>query len=91
MDKKVYNGSQTAKILIQKHNIDTGRNRLYEFLIEQGVLSDKNIPKSEFIEKGYLEIGSTQRETGLYKMPFFTEEGIEFVARLYKKRMKKRN
>lgn len=90
MDKPLYNGSQAAKILLKKYNIDTGRNRLYECLAAQGVLSDKHVPKSEFIEKGYLQIGSTQRETGLYKMPFFTEKGIAFVAGLYKKSQNKR-
>lgn len=66
-----------------------GRNRLFAFLREQGVLRHNNEPYQEYIERGYFVVRQVpiSRSSGVVNKPqtLVTAQGMDFIGKLMKK------
>jgi len=66
-----------------------GRNRLFAFLREQGVLRHNNEPYQEYIERGYFIVRQVpiSRSSGVVNKPqtLVTAQGMDFIGKLMKK------
>lgn len=62
-----------------------GRNNLFKFLREKGILNYRNIPYREFIERGYFEVKERAVEIrGVEEIKITTlvlQKGIDFIKR----------
>ena len=85
------NMGQMAKLLHNKH-IDMGRNRLMNFLRNEKILMQDNLPYQQYIERGYFKVvesvvGSEQypiTKTSTLVLP----AGQQFIFSLLEKRCK---
>ena len=62
-----------------------GRNNLFKFLRESGILNFKNIPYRQFIEAGYFEVKETTRtirgEDVVILVTLASQKGVDFIKR----------
>ncbi|WP_117017114.1 phage antirepressor KilAC domain-containing protein [Aeribacillus pallidus] len=79
--------AQTMSIVAK--TLGYGRNRLFAFLREQGVLRQNNEPYQEFIDRGYFRIRQVpiSRSSGTQNKPqtLVTAKGMDYIAKLLKK------
>ncbi|MCM1236505.1 MAG: phage antirepressor KilAC domain-containing protein [Ruminococcus flavefaciens] len=77
-----------AKLAVQK-NIPIGRNRLFRWLRENGILMSGNLPYQKFIDRGYFAVKESVFETDsfskTYQQTFVTGKGQRFIVGLLKK------
>ncbi len=77
-----------AKLAVQK-NIPIGRNRLFRWLRENGILMSGNLPYQKFIDRGYFAVKESIFETDsfskTYQQTFVTGKGQRFIIGLLKK------
>lgn len=77
-----------AKLAVQK-NIPIGRNRLFRWLRENGILMSGNLPYQKFIDRGYFAVKESVFETDsfskTYQQTFITGKGQQFIVGLLKK------
>lgn len=77
-----------AKLAVQK-NIPIGRNRLFRWLRENGILMSGNLPYQKFIDRGYFAVKESVFETDsfskTYQQTFITGKGQRFIVGLLKK------
>ncbi|MFC8688141.1 phage antirepressor KilAC domain-containing protein [Brevibacillus porteri] len=84
------NMSQIAK------SLEWGRNRLYSFLREEKILMDsscpykRNLPHQAYIDKGYFKVIDVPVRSssgmGISQQTLVTPKGVEFIARLVKRK-----
>jgi phage antirepressor YoqD-like protein len=81
--------SRVSKMLCFKNNKGRiiGRNLLFEFLREKGILQSSknyhNIPKEEYVDRGYFQVKPKTANNGdVVLVPLATWKGVQFVARL---------
>ncbi len=71
-----------AKLAVEK-NIPIGRNRLFRWLRENGILMSDNLPYQKFIDRGYFAVKESVFETGTitktYQQTFVTGRGQRFI------------
>lgn len=71
-----------AKLAVEE-NIPIGRNRLFRWLRENGILMSDNIPYQKFIDRGYFAVKESVFEAGsmtkTYQQTFVTGRGQRFV------------
>lgn len=85
--EKLYSMSETAK-LIDK---GIGRNKLYEFLKEKGIMMQNNEPYQSYCDQGYFKyvIKNILNRRGqvLFEQPvaLVTAKGIEFIKKQLEK------
>lgn len=72
-----------AKLAVQK-NIPIGRNRLFRWLRENGILMSGNLPYQKFINRGYFEVKESVFETSYMSKTFVTGKGQRFIVGLLK-------
>jgi anti-repressor protein len=79
--------AQTMSIVAK--TLGYGRNRLFAFLREQGVLRKNNEPYQEFIDRGYFRIRQVPivRGNGTHNKPqtLVTAKGMDYIAKLLKR------
>ncbi|MGG1291409.1 phage antirepressor [Bacillus smithii] len=79
--------AQTMSIVAK--TLGYGRNRLFAFLREQGVLRQNNEPYQEFIDRGYFRIRQVpiSRSVGVQNKPqtLVTAKGMDYIAKLLKR------
>ena len=77
-----------AKLAVEE-NIQIGRNRLFQWLREKGILMSNNLPYQKYIESGYFKVKESVFETSsmmkTYQQTFVTGKGQKFVIVLLKK------
>ncbi|WYL99191.1 MAG: phage antirepressor KilAC domain-containing protein [Gloeotrichia echinulata CP02] len=62
-----------------------GRNNLFQFLKNQGILQFNNIPYQKYMNKGHFVCIQAERNRRVYTVTLATPSGIEFVIDLLKK------
>ena len=71
-----------AKLAVEK-NIPIGRNRLFRWLRENGILMSDNLPYQKFIDRGYFAVKESVFETGsmtkTYQQTFVTGRGQQYI------------
>lgn len=71
-----------AKLAVEK-NIPIGRNRLFRWLRENGILMSDNLPYQKFIDRGYFAVKESVFEAGsmtkTYQQTFVTGRGQRFI------------
>lgn len=71
-----------AKLVVQK-NIPIGRNRLFRWLRENGILMSGNLPYQKFIDRGYFAVKESVFETDsfskTYQQTFVTGKGQQYI------------
>jgi anti-repressor protein len=79
--------AQTMSIVAK--TLGYGRNKLFAFLREQGVLRQNNEPYQEFIDRGYFRIRQVpiSRSVGVQNKPqtLVTAKGMDYIAKLLKR------
>lgn len=87
-DDTLFSFIKAADMLADK--IGLGQKKLFAWLREEGVLiktkSDWNIPKRDFIERGYFKTKIKMTAVGAMTVPFFTSKGLEWVVKLWSKK-----
>ena len=77
-----------AKLAVEE-NIPIGRNRLFRWLRENGILMSDNLPYQKFIDRGYFAVKESVFETGTitktYQQTFVTGRGQRFIIGLLRK------
>lgn len=75
---------EVAKVL----KLPFGRNKLFEFLRNNGTLNDKNIPYQKFIDKKYFKVIETTYSAGgqnkIYLKTLVTQKGLEYLSKMFK-------
>lgn len=71
-----------AKLAVEE-NIPIGRNRLFRWLRENGILMSDNLPYQKFIDRGYFAVKESVFETGTitktYQQTFVTGRGQRYI------------
>ena len=71
-----------AKLAVEE-NIPIGRNRLFRWLRENGILMSDNLPYQKFIDRGYFAVKESVFEAGsmtkTYQQTFVTGRGQRFI------------
>lgn len=71
-----------AKLAVEE-NIPIGRNRLFRWLRENGILMSDNLPYQKFIDRGYFALKESVFEAGsmtkTYQQTFVTGRGQRFI------------
>ncbi len=71
-----------AKLAVEE-NIPIGRNRLFRWLRENGILMSDNLPYQKFIDRGYFAVKESVFEAGsmtkTYQQTFVTSRGQRFI------------
>ena len=71
-----------AKLVVEE-NISIGRNRLFRWLRENGILMSDNIPYQKFIDRGYFAVKESVFEvdsmTRTYQQTFVTGRGQRYI------------
>lgn len=71
-----------AKLVVEE-NIPIGRNRLFRWLRENGILMSDNLPYQKFIDRGYFAVKESVFETGTitktYQQTFVTGRGQRYI------------
>lgn len=80
-----------AKLAVEK-NIPIGRNRLFRWLRENGILMSDNLPYQKFIDRGYFAVKETVFETSTmmktHQQTLVTGKGQSYIiGRLKKERL----
>jgi len=79
--------AQTMSIVAK--TLGFGRNKLFAFLREQGILRKNNEPYQEFIDRGYFRIRQVPivRSNGTHNKPqtLVTAKGMDYIAKLLKR------
>ncbi len=77
-----------AKLAVEE-NIPIGRNRLFRWLRENGILMSDNLPYQKFIDRGYFAVKESVFEAGsmtkTYQQTFVTGRGQRFIIGLLRK------
>lgn len=75
--------------LAREENIQIGRNRLFQWLREKGILMSNNLPYQKYIESGYFKVKESVFETSsmmkTYQQTFVTGKGQRYVISRLKK------
>ena len=75
--------------LAREENIQIGRNRLFQWLREKGILMSDNLPYQKYIESGYFKVKEYVFETSsmmkTYQQTFVTGKGQRYVISRLKK------
>ena len=65
-----------------------GRNNLFKFLREQGILNRKNEPYRIFIDKGLFEIKESKyivdNEVRIKPTTYVTQKGLDYIRKMLK-------
>ena len=98
--KKVGNSSdlidmnQMAKLLKDEH-MDIGRNRLFEFLRNKGILRKNNEPYQRYLENGLFNVKEstykTAYNTKVYTKTYVTGKGQIYITELLRRELSKNN
>lgn len=98
--KKVGNSSdlidmnQMAKLLKDEH-MDIGRNRLFEFLRNKGILRKNNEPYQRFLENGLFNVKESTYNTAygpkVYIKTYVTGKGQIYITELLRRELSKNN
>lgn len=76
-------GNQSMRIVAQA--LGTGRNRLFEFLREEKILDDRNIPYQTYVEQGYFSVRIKVISNGENKsVTLVTPRGMVWLANKYR-------
>ena len=77
-----------AKLAVEE-NIQIGRNRLFQWLREKGILMSNNLPYQKYIESGYFKVKESVFETSsmmkTYQQTFVTGKGQTYIIGRLKK------
>lgn len=77
-----------AKLAMEK-NIPIGRNRLFQWLREKGILMSNNLPYQKFIDRGYFAVKETVFETSsmmkTHQQTLVTGRGQRYIISRLKK------
>ena len=69
--------------------LGTGRNRLFDFLREHDILMVGNVPRQEYIERGYFRVKEKPVAMGVSTVnkpqTFVTAKGVDWIGRMLKK------
>ena len=84
-------GSATAvdmAVVAKTLNMGIGRNQLFEFLRDKGILDRKNTPYQQYVDRGYFRIveSSYSKPDGSTHVSFKTvvfQRGLEYIRKLY--------
>jgi anti-repressor protein len=84
-------GSATAvdmAVVAKTLNMGIGRNQLFEFLREKGILDRKNTPYQMFVDRGYFRIveSSYSKPDGSTHVSFKTvvfQKGMDYIRKMY--------
>ena len=75
--------------LAREENIQIGRNRLFQWLREKGILMSNNLPYQKYIESGYFKVKESVFETSsmmkTYQQTFVTGKGQTYIIGRLKK------
>ena len=75
--------------LAREENIQIGRNRLFQWLREKGILMSNNLPYQKYIESEYFKVKESVFETSsmmkTYQQTFVTGKGQRYVISRLKK------
>lgn len=75
--------------LAREENIQIGRNRLFQWLREKGILMSNNLPYQKYIESGYFKVKESVFETSsmmkTYQQTFVTGKGQSYIISRLKK------
>ncbi len=75
--------------LAREENIQIGRNRLFQWLREKGILMSNNLPYQKYIESGYFKVKESVFEVGgftkTFQQTFVTGKGQRYVISRLKK------
>ena len=75
--------------LAREENIQIGRNRLFQWLREKGILMSDNLPYQKYIESGYFKVKESVFETSsmmkTYQQTFVTGKGQTYIISRLKK------
>lgn len=74
--------------LAAEENIPIGRNRLFRWLRENGILMSGNLPYQKFIDRGYFAVKESVFEAGsmtkTYQQTFVTGRGQQYIIGMLK-------
>ncbi len=77
--KGTFSMNEAAKIL----NLGIGRNKMFEFLREKGILMENNLPYQRYIESGYFKVAEIPYKVDYYTYAKFktvvTQKGLTFL------------
>jgi len=88
--QRFLNVGDVAKLLASE-GIETGQNRLFAMLRDEGVLQDKpkNIPKQRFVENGYFKVIKQRfKKKGILNLTtktLVTERGVEWIRKMFQR------
>lgn len=74
--------TQAAKLL---NYVKMGRNNLYKYLREKGILNHKNIPYQQYLDRGYFKLVETSwvnprtQETEIAVKPVLFQKGLDWL------------
>lgn len=75
--------------LAREENIQIGRNRLFQWLREKGILMSDNLPYQKYIESGYFKVKESVFETSsmmkTHQQTFVTGKGQRYIIGRLKK------
>lgn len=75
---------EVAKVL----KLPFGRNKLFEFLRNNGTLNNKNVPYQKFIDREYFKVIETTYSIGgqnkIYLKTLVTQKGLEYLSKMFK-------
>ncbi|MDO6353555.1 phage antirepressor KilAC domain-containing protein [Caloramator sp. CAR-1] len=79
--------NRAAKLIYEETKL--GRNKLFKFLREKGILMKDNIPYQEYIDKGYFrtieqKYNKPDGTTCIYIKTLVYQKGLDFIRRLLK-------
>jgi anti-repressor protein len=89
---KLCDMKQVAKILNYKN---LGRNKLFDYLQEKGIISEHKEPYQRFVDAGYFKVVEESFENngynGVYLKTVVTQKGIDYIGKLLKEDNYERN
>lgn len=75
--------------LAREENIPIGRNRLFQWLREKGILMSNNLPYQKYIESGYFKVKESVFEVGgimkTFQQTYVTGKGQQYIIGRLKK------
>lgn len=82
--------SDTAQTMaVVAKSLGTGRDRLFRFLREQGILMGNNVPYQQYLDRGYFTVIEKVINMGgaevIKPQTLVTAKGVTFIAKLLKK------
>lgn len=58
-----------------------GRNNLFQFLREKGILMKSNVPYQEYLDRGYFKIVEVETGVGVKVKPVVYQKGLDYIRK----------